>query len=231
MGKSSAGLDGEKMGELKEETTNKGKHTKNNQFWSRNFRDDIYVFGDASLLGTCAVAYIVIRQPSETKQGLIASKSRLSKKQLIKPRLELLAARMVENLANNIRNSLPNYNIRKVYGLSDSTVVLQWLQGNGSYEQLVHSRVKYINSKTPVTWRNFDTIQHPANIGSRGSSIKNLPKEWWDGPKWLVYPDYWPKQKEITPTKESVKEVKMIKEVMCTAAEKSEEIYQLLKKV
>ena len=52
---------------------------------------DIHVSGDASLLGTCAVAYAVIRQPSGTKQGLIASKSRLSKKQLTMSRLELVA--------------------------------------------------------------------------------------------------------------------------------------------
>lgn len=42
---------------------------------------DIYVFGDASLLGTCAVAYAVIRQPPGTKQGLTPTKSRLSEKQ------------------------------------------------------------------------------------------------------------------------------------------------------
>ena len=42
---------------------------------------DIYVFGDASLLGTCAVVYAVIRQPPGTKQGLLPTKSRLSEKQ------------------------------------------------------------------------------------------------------------------------------------------------------
>ena len=31
----------------------------------------IHVFGNLSLLGTCAVAYAVIRQPARTKQGLI----------------------------------------------------------------------------------------------------------------------------------------------------------------
>ena len=66
---------------------------------------DIHVFGDADLLGTCAVAYAVIQQPSGTKQRLIASK----------PRLELVAAQMEANLANNIRKSLKNYNIREVY--------------------------------------------------------------------------------------------------------------------
>ena len=43
-------------------------------------------------------------------------------------------------------------------GQTDSTIVLQWLQGNGSYKQFVHKRVKYINVKTPITWRYVDTI-------------------------------------------------------------------------
>ena len=127
---------------------------------------DIHVFGDASLLGKCLAAYAVIRQSSTTKQGLIASKSRLSNKQLRIPSLELVAAQMVANLANNIRNSLQNYNIREVYGWSDSTVVLHF----------VHSRVKYINSKTPITWRYADTIQNPADIKTEGSNIENLAK-------------------------------------------------------
>ena len=38
------------------------------------------MFGDASLLGTCAVAYAVIQQLSGIKQGLTTSKSRLKKK-------------------------------------------------------------------------------------------------------------------------------------------------------
>ena len=41
----------------------------------------------------------------------------------------------------------------------------------------------------------------------------------------------WPKQKEITPTKESEIEANMIKEVMYIATEKSEEIYQLFGKL
>ena len=120
---------------------------------------DIHVFGDASLLGTCAVAYTVIR--SGNKHGLIASKSRLSKKQLTMPTLELVAAQMVANLANNMQNSLPNYNIREVYEWSDRTVVLHWLQGNRTYKQFVHNRVKYINSKDA---HNVEVCQHHSNI-------------------------------------------------------------------
>ena len=57
---------------------------------------------------------------------------------------------MVTNLANHIRNSLSCYKIRRVNKLSDSTVVSHWLQGNGSYKQFIHSKVKYISSETPT---------------------------------------------------------------------------------
>ena len=119
----SARLDRKIMGEIGEETTNKSKHIKNNQSESRSFRVFyvfvFYVFGDASLLGTCAVAYAVIKQPSGSNNGLISSKSRLSKKQSTIPRLELVAVQMAENLAINIRSSLQNFNIREVYEWSD----------------------------------------------------------------------------------------------------------------
>ena len=51
--------------------------------------------------------------------------------------------------------------------------------------------MKFINSKTPITWSYVDTIQNPGDIRSRGSKYtKNLQKEWWDGPSWLAYPEH-----------------------------------------
>ena len=41
---------------------------------------ELHIFGDATILGHCAVAYAVVSQPSKVNQGLVASKSRLSKK-------------------------------------------------------------------------------------------------------------------------------------------------------
>ena len=111
---------------------------------------DIHMFGDDSLLRTSAVAYAIIQQPSGIKQGSIASKSRLSIKQMVIPRLELVGAKKVANLAESIRASLPNCNIREFHGLSDSTVVLHCLQGNGSYKQFIHNRVSYINLKSEI---------------------------------------------------------------------------------
>ena len=66
-------------------------------------------------------------RPSGIKKVLIASKSRLSKKQLTMKRLESAAAQMVANLADNIESYLANYSIREVYGWLNSTVVLDWL--------------------------------------------------------------------------------------------------------
>ena len=127
-------LDREKMLEAEDEFPNKNKHPKNNQFGSRSLdMRDIHVFWDANLLGTYAVPYAVIRQPSRTKQELIVSKTRLSKKKLAILRLELVAVQKVANLADNIRNYFPNYNIREVYGWSNSTILLHWLQDNGSF--------------------------------------------------------------------------------------------------
>ena len=106
--------------------------------------------------------------------------------------MELVAAQIVPNSVDNIRNSLQLYYNREVYGWSYSTVVLQCLQGNGSYKEFFHNRVKYINSKTPLTCRYVDSIQNPAHIGAKGVNVENLPKEWW-----MAYPKHWPKKKEI----------------------------------
>ena len=80
------------------------------------------------MLGTCAVAYVVIPKPSGIKQGLITSKSRLSKKYSKKPKTKTsISTQHILNLADNIRNSLPNYNVREVHGWSDSAVVFAQL--------------------------------------------------------------------------------------------------------
>ena len=79
----------------------------------------------------------------------------MSKKQMIIPRLELVAAQMVANLAENIRTSLPNHNIREVHGWSDSTVVLDWLQDNGSYKQFVHNSIIHklkVRNQLEIRW-------------------------------------------------------------------------------
>ena len=146
------------------------------------------------------------------------------------PRLELLAAQVVANLAENIRTFLPNPNIREVHGWLDSTVLLRWLLGNGSYKQFVHNRVSYINSKSKIKWKYVYTIHNPTDLGSRGCNVESLADEWWYGSSWLTNHEEWPEPKEVIPTKKSEKEAKLIREVMCVAADQEEEFNEILQK-
>ena len=88
---------------------------------------DLHVFADASIVTSCAVVYTVVHQPSITNQGLVGSKSRISKKNLIIPRLELVSAHMASNLrepkesekeAKIIRNTLATTVKQKIYLIS-----------------------------------------------------------------------------------------------------------------
>ena len=64
---------------------------------------DIHLFSDASINGVCTVVYEVIYQPNKISQGLITSKTRLAKRNLTIPRLELIAAQMSANVSQNIK--------------------------------------------------------------------------------------------------------------------------------
>ena len=77
---------------------------------------DLHVFGDASILANCAAVYAVVNQPSITSKGLLVSKTRLSKKDLTIPRLELVSAHMASNLVTNVMSALQREYIRSVVG-------------------------------------------------------------------------------------------------------------------
>ena len=103
----------------------------------------LHSFGDASSKGVCAAVYAVVNQESGTTQGLVTSKSRLSKKSLTIPRLELVAGHMAVNLAVNVCDTLQDCN-PVVYCWLDSTVALYWIQGSGEYRQFVANQVQKI---------------------------------------------------------------------------------------
>ncbi|XP_068757909.1 uncharacterized protein [Montipora capricornis] len=128
----------------------------------------LHAFGDTSGSGISSAVYAVIIQASGVSKGFIAAKSRLAKKNPTIPRLELVAAFMAANLADNVRTALEGYPITSVYGWSDSTVALHWIKGGGSYKQFVAKRVHEISSKDFIEWRHVDTNHNPADIGSRG---------------------------------------------------------------
>ena len=68
----------------------------------------LHAFGDASAEGVAAVVYSVLEQPSEMTR-LVAAKTRLAKRGLTIPRLELVAGHMAVNLLSNVYMSLVDY--------------------------------------------------------------------------------------------------------------------------
>ena len=92
---------------------------------------ELHAFSDASMTGVGAAVYSVVHQPSGSCQQLVAAKSRLAKKSLTIPRLELVGAHMATNLLINVRNALDNIPTPQLFGWVDSTVALHWIKGNG----------------------------------------------------------------------------------------------------
>jgi hypothetical protein len=85
---------------------------------------ELHTFGDASIQGVGAAVYAVVRQPSGTTQQLVTAKSRLAKRSLTVPRLELAGAHMATNLAVNVRNALPKVPVPSIHAWIDSMVAL-----------------------------------------------------------------------------------------------------------
>ena len=108
-----------------------------------------HIFSSASV--TLAL-YAVIYQLLGTSRRLVAVKSRLSKKNLSIPRLELVAKHMAANLCKNIKESLEEQRIKKFYGWTDSSVALHSTRGRGTYRQFVSSTVNKIHEKDFINW-------------------------------------------------------------------------------
>ena len=192
---------------------------------------DLHAFGDTSGAGTAAVVYAVVHQASGVNQGLLAAKSRLAKKGLTIPRLELVSAHMAANLVENVKNALQGQPVRSVHGWLDSTVALHWIKGGGgTYKQFVANRVSKIRDKDYIEWRHVGTDQNPADVGSRGCEADKLPELWLKGPEWLTDPDQWPVEMVTEPSKGTETEAKLTKEVFATAVETKDELDEFLEK-
>ena len=188
----------------------------------------LHAFGDASSKGVCAAVYAVVSQKSGTTQGLITSKSRLSKKNLTIPRLELVAGHMAVNLAINVRDALQSCD-PVLHCWLDSTIALYWIQGSGEYRQFVANRVQKIQQNQGTVWRHVPTDQNPADLGSRGGTVSSTSL-WMNGPPWLSNPDEWPQNLEVKPSVESRAEAKVTKEILSLALPKKDAFSELLEK-
>ena len=127
----------------------------------------LHGFADASLNGCSAVIHAVVRQGNEINQGVFVSKSRLSKRDLIIPRLELVSCHLLSNLLSNSITVLDGMHISLTQVWTDSTVWLHWISGGGTYKQLETYRVRKINEKEH-NWRHVLTAETLQILGAEG---------------------------------------------------------------
>eukprot|EP00794_Sanderia_malayensis_P000965 gene965-biopygen216 len=178
---------------------------------------DLHAFGDASGQGVSAAVYAVVNQESSVNQGLLVSKSRLAKKGLTIPRLELIAGQMATSLIDNVKQALKGQPVKSCTSWLDSSVALHWVRGLGNYKQFVHNRVKQIQSKDYITWRHVPTNDNPADIGSRGCLASRIEPRWFQGPPWLINKQDWPADIVTAPSEETERELQPIKEILKVA--------------
>ena len=79
---------------------------------------DLHTFGDSSGKGVPAATFAVADQPSATNQGLVTEKSRLGKKGLTIPHLELVAGHISTNQVLNVKEVLGGFSRRKCLWLA-----------------------------------------------------------------------------------------------------------------
>ena len=175
----------------------------------------LHGFGDASKRAYCAVIYLVTIVNDNAFVKLVASKTRVSPiKELSIPRLELMAARILAQLMDAVRQALePEYKFEGVRYWTDSKTVLCWISNTGSWKQFVQHRVDEIRRvSSKCDWGHCPGIENPADLGSRGVLVTELKNSslWWTGPTWLKgTPIDWPYLETLGPTiEEKVEEKK-----------------------
>lgn len=173
----------------------------------------LHVFADASTLACCSAAIAVVEGTTGVVKALLASKSRISKRDTSIPRLELIGGHMAANMARNLCNALLGWPIKTVIIWMDSLVALFWINNPGkSWKTFVSNRVRKIaeiTSELKITWKYCPTKSNLADLGSRGATTDKLEREeWFTGPSWLLNENEWPEQPELCKSKETLDEYK-----------------------
>lgn len=159
-------------------------------------RWSLHCFCDASQEAYATALFL----RSESRQGvhiqLVQAKARVSPvKRMTIPRLEMLAATIGARLTATVIDVLDR-NISTYYW-TDSTTVLSWIRRDDQWGPFIWNRVQEIRNLTrKETWHHVPGVMNPADLPSRGCSIKRLiESRWWDGPAWLRKPaEEWPGQ-------------------------------------
>ena len=163
----------------------------------------LHGFADASKLAVPACVYVVAHYSNhEPSQHLLTAKARVAPEKSI-PRPELVAAQTLSKLTNCMKKALTDYQIEEIHGWVDSTTVLHWLKGKGTWSQFVRNQVEAISSSEIEEWHYVPTGENPSDLGSRGIDPVQMESLWFCGPNWLPTKEDWPIQPEIGESKET----------------------------
>ncbi|XP_037964924.2 uncharacterized protein LOC105390593 isoform X1 [Plutella xylostella] len=145
----------------------------------------------------CAIYLRATDKNGKISMSLISSKPRITplNSNLSMPRLELNAALLLAKTMARVYDSLKDeLQIQNVYIHSDSQVVLAWLKTNPiKLNAYVANRIKLMQQLTNnYLWSYIKTDQNPADCLSRGVSPCDLMQHplWFNGPKFMLDPDY-----------------------------------------
>ena len=140
----------------------------------------LHHFMDASDKAVSAQTVAVVTQSSGVTQGLLTSKSRITKRGLTTPRQELVGCQMGANLAVNTRKALKNLPVTHKYCWTDSTVTLCWVKNPfKNWKAFVSNRVRKIYDITQelnLEWKYVPTKLNHSDLGSRGASYDQLER-------------------------------------------------------
>ncbi len=176
--------------------------------------EEAHIFCDASGSAYAAVAYWVTTKGSVRTSRLAVARTKVAPlSQQSIPRLELLATQLALDIAELLVQALP-IDMEHIWMWTDSTNVLCWLRSpSKSLHTFVGHKIARMQSTSPKGhWQWVPTDQNPADIPSRGATIKELKGKslWWKGLEFLqAGRRHWPSQPlQLQPTEDTLKEVK-----------------------
>ena len=79
--------------------------------------------------------------------------------------------------------------------------------------------------------RYVSSAENPADVGSRSGKVDESSELWFKGPLWLTKESEWPEDIVTSPSKESLAEAKVIKEILAIDVElEQDELDNLMEK-
>ncbi|GBM34169.1 hypothetical protein AVEN_17973-1 [Araneus ventricosus] len=186
----------------------------------------LHTFCDASKLAYATCIFLRAEKEGKLTCQLIQARSRIAPlKGISIPRMELLAYNIGARLANYVKKDLNLVDIES-FIWSDSMDALHWIKKEGPWMTFVSNRVNEIRRLSEAyEWKFVPGTQNPADLPSRGFSVKTLlKKQWYEGPPWLRDSrDKWP-DFELS-TDENIIYAEKKKTVVSSLNKKNDEFY------